>query len=887
MKIVIKEKIEYAVLEISPSKLTSNANVKWLLTEFSRLYKPLSERVRFSGGSLMFTPELSVWWEVYIYKGAVKFYLIVPDKDDIKSSMTRQIMKTWKQANVKEIHNHVLNFDPSITDMSRLSLQHHSMLSLDVQNPTYSPLESLLNAKHYVKDEDKALLQIGMIAQSNSWNENALNLMDKVRDNGTVPRKKGKKFTVKDIFLNIGYMIGLVSEELTNLLGDFFIPGWENDKSLSESLKGRNGEVDSISTRAKIRCESFKTDIRIVATSEDSERRKSIIRALISGFDPLEGDNRLIEVKVPVKELKKELGKIQSRVMTVKMNGDILCSLELGKIINVPDQKAQIEHYNELSLVSHRGEAEVPKEIFVDDGGIPFAIYEDTDGAKKTIYFGASNKNHLCMPKVFIGEPGTGKTTLAASNAVDSFHKGYGVFVVDAADGKLAQRILDRVPPELRSKVKIIDFLNTDSPIGLGWNEIFNGRGSDVIEDLVVEEVLSYVTLVSGTDLNMRAKQWVESAVKVVYTTPDATLQDVENMLNNAEFRMSKMVTIDDPELRADWEYYHFKLKPEERKQIYDEAFRRLAPVIRKKALKNFILQRPKKDADGSYSVDFRKWMDNGYLVLIKANETLGEVLQTALVSFVLAKFNLAMVSREDISNEDDRPPCFLLLDEPDHYIKGSEKWRHMLTRYRKYRCGINFMFHGWQQLKEVDKDLPKIIRKAGPHYVIFQTDEDNLLELKPVIEPEFKVMDVAKGMPQYHAIIRLKMYGKDGSVMPAFMARTIAPIEDRYPKYDNDDLYDLCANELGRPKLEVMNELFRTKTGAEFDMQTLTTEVSIEGDGDLLEEIDEDDKAESNRHVRRVIEHEMDKYISEQEAKGEEIDEDLILEMENLMEEG
>ena len=281
--------------------------------------------------------------------------------------------------------------------------------------------------------------------------------------------------------------------------------------------------------------------------------------------------------------------------------------------------------------------------------------------------------------------------------------------------------------------------------------------------------------------------------------------------------------------------------------------------------------------------------MDEGYLVLVKANETLGEAMQTALVSFVLAKFNLAMISREDIPNENDRPPCFLYLDEPDHYIKGSEKWRNMLTRYRKYRCGINFMFHGWQQLKEADKDLPKIIRKAGPHYIIFQTDEDNLLELKPIIEPEFKVSEVSKGMPQFHAVIRLKMYGKDGSVVPAFMAKSIEEIEKRYKKQDNNHMYEDCAVELGRPKLEVLNEIFRTKMGAEFDIQDIQMSVSTTGDGELKEndEPDEDELLEKARHTRRVIEHEVSKYLADQIARGEEPDEDLIIEMDSLLEEG
>ncbi len=51
------------------------------------------------------------------------------------------------------------------------------------------------------------------------------------------------------------------------------------------------------------------------------------------------------------------------------------------------------------------------------------------------------------MPRVIIGEPGTGKTTFAQNFALEAFNKGYGVFAVHAADGKMVQRILDRVKP--------------------------------------------------------------------------------------------------------------------------------------------------------------------------------------------------------------------------------------------------------------------------------------------------------------------------------------------------------------------------------------------------------------------------------------------------------
>jgi len=883
VKVMQKEKIDYAVLEISPSSLTSNKDVKWLLTDFSRLYKPMMDRLNLSGGKLVITPEMNIWWEVFMHKGQIKFYLVVPNKDNIKDSITRQVMKTWKRANIKEVSDHMPVFATEDTALTKLTLKHNPILALDAYNANYSPLDSLLNAKHYLKDDDMAMLQIGLTPLGDDWNKSALDTMLAIKKGSAVPRKKGKPVTKGEIVRKVLKAIGLVAEEAINFMGDLLIPGWQEDRTIADSDKHQTGEIspNNRSTKDKTRSEAFKFNMNLVAQSTNEERRKATIRAMASGFDPLEGDNALVERPIPDKKVGKELKRVMGRQMSTKINGDILCSLELAKLIQVPDQKAQADHYNELSTVQHRGESEVPSEVFEDDGtGIPFSLYEDTNGEMKTVYFTGQNPNQLCMARVVIGEPGTGKSTFAQNFALDAFNRGYGVFMIDSADGKLMQRTLDGVRPEQRDKVKIVDFLNMEYPVGLGWNEIFRGRNLDVVEELVVEEVIGYIELVAGTELNMRARQWVENAVKATFVTPDATLQDVENMINNGEFRDKVIPTIDDPELRADWEYYHTGLKPEERKQIYDEAFRRLAPVMRKKALKNFILQRPKKDEEGNYLFDIRRWMDEGYLVLIRANESLGETLQTALVSFLIAKFNLAMVSREDIVDENDRRPCFLLLDEPDHYIKGSERWRNMLTRYRKYRCGLVFMFHGWQQLKEADKDLPKIIRKAGPHYVIFQTDLDNLLELKSVVEPEFKIDKLAKGMPEFHAVIRLKMYGKTGEVVPAFMAKSLGKTEDLFPPHNNNDLFDSCAREIGRPKKDVMEEIFANRTGAEFI--ATGEEIISGGEIKIVEEIEEDE--DHKKFIQMKMEYEVGAFIQEQIDNGEDVDYELIEHMDEIL---
>lgn len=872
----------YTTFEINPSKMTSNTGVKWLFTDLSRLHTSVNDRILFNNGKFEYRIENTIWWEVVLTKDSIKFFMSVPSENDIISSTSKQILQTWKKSNVREVPSPIPLMRPDHTMISHLTLQHHPVLSLNTTSPNFSLVNSMLSTKNYLLEDDMAILQIGMTPLGEDWNEMSSIIMEEIKQSGNVPRKKNRKLSKKEVVDTVGHVSVVILEEIVNLMGDFIIPGWEDSREMSKHMKGNNGSRNSKESLFKVKSEGFKTTIRAVSISSSDMRRKAIVRYMCSAFDPLGhgGDNALIEQRVPNNKIGEYIGKVLSREHMSNKCTDVLCSTELARIVQVPDQKAQIEFSNELKVVQHRGESSVPKSVFeYDPKAIPFMRYEQSDGSYTPVYFSGKNMNLMCMPRVIIGEPGSGKTTWSVRFAFEAFLKGYGSIVVDGADGDMINRLLNLAPKDMLHKVKIIDFTNSENPVGLGFNEAFHCHNKDLIEDLIVEEVMIYIELVSGSELNMRAKQWVENAIKVVYTSPDATLIDVERMLKDPDYRASKIPFIEDPQLKKDWEYFSLSMTPKDRATIYEEAFRRLSPVMRKKALKNFVLQKPKKDSNGEYLFDIRKWMDEGCLVLVKATEILGETIQTALISYLMAKINLAIISREDIPVE-QRRPCFLILDEPDHYIKGSERWRNMLTRYRKYRCGLTFLFHGWQQLVEADRNLPKIIRKSGPHYIIFQTDEDNLLELQSVIEPEFKIRDLAKGMPKQHAVIKLKMYGDNGESTPAFMAKALPQAEEDYKVHNNLSHYEKCALELGRPKSEVMQDIFNQSESIPVEM----------GEQDIQEEPVVKSKPKESTKVtdmdRKKLQYEVANFIEDQLEKGIEPDPEIVEIMDELLEE-
>lgn len=799
-------KLEYQSLEIISSHLVTNSGVNWFINEFSHIHKNIQERLNLKYPILEIEKQPGIWFEVILTKDSIRFFLTVPKQDEIIKVISHTATtRSWKKATLKKVTEPIPSFPIEYSQGRILNLQYDSIIPIKViPSHQQMPIDVLLNSKHYLNKNDVALLQIGMFPYGEGWKNTSSLRLEKLKQAKMVNSTQNMP-TAQKAFQYSAWGVGIVLEEAINILGDFVIPGWQEERDIFHMFK-KSVEPHALSqAEHKTREDAFKTTIRILVHSEDDRRRKAICRSLTNSFEVTNSPNNWIYQDFTEKDqVTKQFKKAVMR--QPESRSPILGSSELANFIQIPDHKHQTEHQEELSIMSHHTDAIIPKEVF--DPGIPFATYEDTDGMTKIVSFQTKDKNLLVLPRIIMGEQNTGKTSLAINLLVDAFFKGFGGAYFDAADGKAINRIISSIPPEKLSRVHILDFKNTEYPISLTLCEAFETGNADQVEDLIAEEIISYIELVGSFELSMTAKTWIELACKAVFRNPSATLGDVMQIMQDEEFCMACLENTDDLILKRQWILFYAKDK-QERSNIYSQAFYRLHGIISKSLLRNIFLQRPK---DGSSPVNFRKWMNDGDLVLIKVNETLQEHNVTAIVTFLLTKLNIAVISREDIDDEDARLPFFVVLDEPDHYIKGSERWRNMLTRYRKYRCGLIFLFHGWEQLREADADLPKIIRKAGPHYIVFQTDEGNLRELRFVYEPEFQIQQIAKGIPKNHAIIRLKLYDKDGGVTPAFMAKAIDIIERRYPQYHHDDILEKNALLFGRRKEDVIREIQETQ---------------------------------------------------------------------------
>lgn len=791
-------------MEVIPSKITSNDNNRYLFVDIARLHKKFLDSIEFSWKEkkVKIKRSMGVWWEILLTKKEIRFFATIPDVDFIREGLTNRIRTVWSQSTTKQVQNPIPEFPAKDTSITKLRLKYHSVLSLDTSNHQFNPLETLLNVKHYIRDDEYAIVQIGMFPYGEGWQYYAKETLDKIKKTNLAPAKDNPTITVGKIMKYGLWGFGVVLEEAVNFICDMFLPGYQESKDVYNSIKV---EIPTIQpcTHQKARKEAFYTSIRIAVKGREREGREMILRAISSSFDQMNGsggNNEWIEEQIPDKMKEKEIEKMLNRDPSDAK--DVLGSHELSMMITLPDRRVQMLHMEELKTASHRSEVGIPS-VILKETGVPFGKYEDQNGEWKEIYLPNHKLDSFCLPDVVIGSPGSGKTTFGINWALENFKLGHGVLFIDAADGQAIQRIVNHVPEDKKNKVIILDFKNSKYPISLNFVEAYH-PDLNFPEATVTEEIIQFIESNSQKELSMTSRRWVELASKTIFKNKDSCLGDILKILQNQEYCEEFLKKYGNIHLQKQWHGW-WNMSQAQRDRIISSSLSRLYKILHNDRVKHCFLQPPKYDEQGRPLLDFRRLMDEGYMVLAKVNETLQEEAVNAICSFLIAKMNLAIISRENMTERGENPnPCVIIMDEPDHYIRSSEKWRNMGTRYRKYRASVMYLFHGWKQLIETDRHLPELIRQSNPNYFIFKTDEENLKTLRFIYEPEFHFEDVVKGIPHHHAIVRLQTYLEDGTPTPAFMVKTLDPPEKRFTTYNHTHWYEDCAKRFGRHIEEV-----------------------------------------------------------------------------------
>lgn len=765
-------KREDVTLKIIPDKTLNNDNVESLAISLAELYSPLKleHRIKISRNSFTIDHKNTFIFEIYFSVDSIIFFITGPKKwEELIKSKLEEVFST--KIGIQEVERNI-NFNESNSEAIELILSKNEFMSLKTDKRILAPIPNLMSTVKLMKEDDKALLQVILDPLGPNWGEKAEENYRKYK-RGEMP---GDRILNYKRIIELICIAGLsVTNGIINVILEI-ITGEPGENYVEEVKKNKRPEELSSSSASKYSKRAFNVGIRLLSESKDRDRARLVSKNLTSAFNDLSEDNELVAKKIisnsnKAKFIKKIEQKEISRFRTSKLS-----TTEIAKFIQLPTSSLQNE-YCQIESIGYNT-PNLPKE-FREPGVLMGEI--NYRNQVHNVYMPDDDYDLLTRPLGIIGPVKSGKSVLGSNIALEAFLKGYGAAVIDVADGKLCEDIKGVIPKELNDKVVELDFGNISRPIGVNWSEVT--RSLKKSENRLAGELVSWFEKFTG-ELGPRTRRWLKKSALAVFEDPDNTILEVVSMLVDDSFRANIIPNIRNQSVKASWIMFN-QLSPGEKNQIIQPILNRLDYLLDDENLKNCLCQKAKKDSAGEDLINFRRWMDEGYLVLIKAPVTiLGESTTDAIISFLVSKIWLSALTRIDIRANGIIPnPFILLMDEPHQFMGSSENWKRMIVEARKWGLKLVYLFHSFAQIKEKDKTLANLFKASGMSFILFNGSKETFVDLKEEISPY--TIDEALSLPQYYAVYRF--YGNKGPI--TFIAKAPAPPKRRYKIQDNDHI--------------------------------------------------------------------------------------------------
>lgn len=779
----IKKKYnEKTIFQLIPDKFVNNNNNHYISNALADMYTPLLRRRKREENFYIIHSQFQCAWEIYLTKRNIQIYLVLPTYE--KDCLEKELKTCWPMTTVKEVSDYIDFNNPMC---QRLTLKHHSCFALNAAKNNDAPLDSIFEVAKYMKNDDKALVQILLEPLTPQYYQEILEAHEQFKQ-GYMPTKLNGE-AIKHSFLNA---ITGTALELASFIS-FFITNDEPKYNLKSMMPFQELSEQS---KKKARGRYFKTEIRICA---EGERKETILKSLYLAFRDMDNDNKLIPVPI-------EYHYIRDRRFQKGFNKDVFSTAEVEKFIQLPTRKLQLS-----SPVEHNSirECPIPKDFF-DESGIPFAYYQFR-GEKKTVFLPLKSPNEVCRLTANIGATGSGKSEKAANFAIEALLKGHSVFVIDPAQGTLCDSIRDALPKTFPID-HIIDFNlgNYEWPIPIHWQA--KKTNNKAIANLMANNLIAYLNKVSSEEMGDRTRELLRSAAKVVFQN-GGTLLEIKLMFRSKEFCVKQLENVSDLRIVSAWQDY-WELAAGSQRQYSDPVLSRINTLTADDFIGNSLLQQPKE-------TDISRWLNgdliNGkripYCVLLRIPKSeVGEDGLNAIATYWIYAIWLSVLNRNPLYT----PISWLILDEPHQYLGsavGGAKsiWGQLASEMRKWGLGVHFYFHSFAQLP---KDIKQIILASGVNISLFTSDKETFEEFKELLVP-YDLDDYLE-MERFYTINRI-LYNNEWHV---FMSKCLEPAIDfknrkswRYEYIDRSKLTDKCHRRYGRHINEVEKDIYERES--------------------------------------------------------------------------
>lgn len=744
---IIKPKYKY--LKIIPHSSARNNKSDEIASQINSMYKSLKKRITKENNKLIIESQCKLSYYIYITKSDVNFYFIVPEYylNVIKSKITN----TWsKKVNVVEVED-----IPTFSDNASkccMSYKNKDGLSLATDKRNNDLLASNLSVINTMKERDAVGIIYNMLPSSPREERTWLN-----RYNEDYEDYKNNR-NIQKINLSPGNLVKMALIFLIKGLNAFI-------SEIQIALKNENiqvGALEEVSTvitnkrslsnstlKKKNAC-IVKTQIAVLAESENKNQQEKLLDVVSDSFKTISEDNELVSKHV----------KSNFDILAYQYKMDVLetSTGELNNGIAIPGNTLLEEHKeikrNELT------ESPLPKELKTGYMCLGTNKYKNY---KEKAYLNAS-PSLINLPTAICGGSRSGKTTLTENIAKNIIDAGESLVVFDFIKNcELAENIRTITPLD---RLIDLDLAIPKYYQAFAFEFEMNNKMSALekikIANRQIEQILNLIDSINKDGLLLTGKmsRYLMSAGKLVFLESGKALKDVIRCLQNHKYRNDLINNLNE-------EYKKYLEEDIDNLMELNEYDKKDPSVVTgtKESKIEGILDRInllKRDVNMNlmYSmppdknINFYKAMNEGKVILIRLREDefSSSVSKNVMVTFFITKIWLAALMRSKIKNP---TRCTVIIDEVFQTSMAQALIAKQLVQSAKFNVRYIFTLH---YLNQFSKDAQEALKNANASYILISgCDKKAYKELEEEFQVNgYELNDLLK-LEQYTALNLIK----------------------------------------------------------------------------------------------------------------------------------
>ena len=667
-----------------------------------------------------------VSFEIIGTQGFIYYYAAIPISlvDVVKQAIT----SAYPTSRIEETNEH--NIFSSVGKINGtlggefVLKQSYAFPIATYQDIKRDAMQSILSSFSGLNKDDGAAIQILFRPAHPSWRKNASDIASKKRK-GQDSKKGAEAFLwwIRSLAIAI------------------FKPP-ENKKEADNSSKKElsnleNSTLDSIDD--KTRYSAFETVIRVLVSSNVSQRTQSILSQVIASFSLFDAPGKNGFKYIPAKDIESLVTAYIMRFFPQHHKGNILNSVELASIFHFPDQ-SNIPTSQVVKQASKQVDG--PRNIPEDGLLLGYNVFR---GAKKPIRLAIGDRQRHVYA---VGQTGTGKSIFLENLALQDMLNGNGFAFIDP-HGDTVEDLLAMVPKERTEDLIYFSPGEMEYPMGLN---LFEFSRPDQ-KDFLIQEALNMLYKLYDPNhqgiMGPRYEHLFRMAALTIMADPaGGTFVDLPKLFRDPSFVEKKLKYVTDQNVLDFWRK---EMPQSQRSNDFGEVVSwfvsKFSAFSSNEMMRNIIGQTKS-------SFDLRSIMDNKKILLVNLSKGgTGELNSKLLGMIFVMKFQAAAMSRVDVP-ESERNDFALYVDEFQNF--STDSLATIMSEARKFRLNLIVANQFTTQLSQEIRDA--VFGNIGT-IISFRIGQNDVEGIGKYFSPIFEAEDLLR-VPNFNTVVRTLIGG-------------------------------------------------------------------------------------------------------------------------------